>query len=127
MVTQNLFFYSRIINVVCYEYIILFFVHENKYHLKNQGIIVRDFINFKHHLPTYSKYYQPNHVGKKRNYCHSLTEGLNQNGLTKILKAHKDFHDKCKEILREPGNHGEIPYFSVAYCDSFNSIQGLRE
>lgn len=98
------------------------FFHAQKYHLKSTGVTIRDFQGFKHHLPTFSKYYSPLHVGKNRNYCHSLTEGLNECGVSEIRNAHKLFHQKCQEILRNPRNHGEIPFFSVSFCDSLSSL-----
>ena len=93
-----------------------------KLHLKNKGIIVRDFNDYKHHLKTYSNFYNPSHVGRERNYCHSLTEGLNQEGIKELQKIHRNFHQKTKEIMRDHKFHGTIPIFSVAFCDSFTKI-----
>tara|TARA_B100000925_G_scaffold290838_1_gene277052 strand:+ start:3598 stop:4380 length:783 start_codon:yes stop_codon:yes gene_type:complete len=103
------------------------FFHNGKYHLKKMGITIRSFEDFHHHLPTYSKYYQPSHVGKERNYCHSLTDGLNEMGIKEIRKAHKNFHLECQNILRNSSYHGDIPYFSVAFCDSMTALPKNRE
>ncbi len=95
----------------------------NKLHLKNKGVIIRDFSDYKHHLKTYSNYYHPSHVGKERNYCHSLTEGLNNDGILELQKIHKDFHKRTRDLMRNTKYHGLTPIFSVAFCDSFTQIK----
>ena len=105
----------------------LIFCHNDKYHLKASGVTVRRFDEFKSHITTYAKYYSPQHVGKKRNYCHSLTEGMNQTGLDKVREAHKKLHQECQSILRDSKYHGDIPYFTIAYCDSFSTLQDRKE
>ena len=99
-------------------------VETNKrYLVKDQGILVRSFSSIKHHLNTYSKFYKTGHVGKGRNYVHSLSDGLNPSGIKKIQDAHRAFHEELKRIYRDESNRGDIPSFSVAFCDTLTSIE----
>ena len=47
----------------------------NNYYLKEKGTLVRSFSSIKYHLPTYARFYKPEHVGQAINYAHSLSEG----------------------------------------------------
>ena len=95
---------------------------KNRYIVANKGTLVRSFDSIKRHLTTYSRFYNPEHVGKERNYVHSLTEGLNIEGVKKVQAAHKKLHEQLQEIYRDPANKGNLPSFSVAFCDTFTSI-----
>ena len=64
---------------------------DDRYFLKSEGTLVRSFGSIKHHLNTYARFYKTEHVGKERNYVHSLTNGLNQEGIRKAREAHKAF------------------------------------
>ena len=103
-----------------------------RFHLKKPGILVRSFKSIKYHLNTYSKFYQTENVGTKSNYAHSLSEGLNQDGLEATHRAHKKFHEELQNIYRNEKYQGDIPAFSVAFCDSFiktnttNSVEGIN-
>ena len=95
------------------------FQMNERFHLKKPGILVRSFKSIKYHLNTYSKYYQTENVGTKTNYAHSLSEGLNHEGLIATHVAHKKFHEELQKIYRNEKYQGDIPAFSVAFCDSF--------
>lgn len=107
----------------------LAFKMNNKVYLKKNGILLRSFKSVKYHLNTYSKYYQTENVGTDKNYAHSLSEGLNEEGLRAARHAHKKFHEDIQNIYRNEKYQGEIPAFSVAFCDSFikNLIQEGRQ
>ena len=87
---------------------------------KSQNI-VRSFESAKHHLSTYAQHYKPSHVGSNTNYIHSLSEGLSEAGKRAMQQAHKRFHEEMRQIMRDPANIGDIPSFSVAFCDTFTS------
>lgn len=84
--------------------------------------MVRSFDSAKHHLNTYSYFYKVEHVEKKRNYMHSMSEGLNSKGILAARIAHKKFQDEMIRIMDDKSNHGDVPFFSVGFCDSFTNI-----
>ena len=96
-------------------------INEGKVVATSEGNLLRSFSHIKVHLPTYAKYYKKEHVGKSRNYVHTLTEGLSKEGLKQLHLAHKEFHNKIQTIIRNPQYQGAIPAFSVAFCDSFTT------
>ena len=87
-----------------------------RYELSLKGTLIRSFESAKHHLSTYSRFYRVEHQGK--NYLHSLYEGLNEKGVEKIRMAHKEFHETLRKIYRDKNNQGNVPSFSVAFCDT---------
>ena len=105
----------------------IIFSFENKYFLRQKGNTVRSFDSIKFHLPTYARFYHQSHVGQEKNYVHSLSEGLNANGLKATSLAHKEFHKRIQEIYRDPQYQGDIPAFSVAFCDTFTSEENINE
>ncbi len=105
------------------------FQMNDRFHLKRPGVLVRNFKSIKYHLNTYSKFYQTENVGTNSNYAHSLSEGLNQEGMKATHQAHKKFHEELQRIYRNEKYQGDIPAFSVAFCDSFlktNTIEGIH-
>jgi hypothetical protein len=92
----------------------------------NDGILVRSFESIKSHLSTYARFYKTNHVGQKRNYVHSLSSGLNKKGIEKGQELHREFHEKMQALYRDENYKGEIPMFSVGFCDSFTSIESEK-
>ncbi len=94
----------------------------DRFYLKTQGTLIRSFDSIKHHLNTYSRFYKTEHVGKERNYAHSLSDGLNTQGIKKVQEAHRRLHEELQKIYRDENNRGDIPSFSVAFCDTFTSI-----
>lgn len=93
----------------------------NNYYLKEKGTLVRGFSSIKYHLATYARFYRPEHVGLNINYAHSLSEGLNKEGIQLAHEAHRDFHKTIKNIYRNPEYQGNITSFSVAFCDTFTN------
>ncbi|HLE11349.1 MAG: hypothetical protein A2504_16855 [Bdellovibrionales bacterium RIFOXYD12_FULL_39_22] len=94
-----------------------------RYYKSSKHNMVRSFDSIKRHLNTYVDFYKIGHIEKKRNYVHTMTEGLNLNGMMAARSAHKRFHEEMAKIMDDKRNHGEIPFFSVALCDSFTSIE----
>lgn len=90
--------------------------------INENEILVRSFESIKRHLKTYAEHYKVEHVGKKRNYVHSLTDGLNVDGVEKVQALHRKFHADLIEVMRNENNLGPIPMFSVAFCDTFTGI-----
>jgi len=95
----------------------------SRFLLKTQGTLVRSFDSIKHHLNTYSRFYKTEHVGEERNYAHSLSDGLNKDAIKKVQDAHRRFHEELQNIYRDDSSRGNIPSFSVAFCDTFTSLE----
>lgn len=85
-------------------------------------IIMRSFDGLRKRIKTYSQFYRPSHAYRDRNYIHTLTEGMNEDGIKKMQTLHRNFHHEMVKIIRSPENQGDIPMFSVAFCDSLTSI-----
>lgn len=98
-----------------------------RFFLNKNGTLVRSFDSVKHHLSTYARFYKTEHVGKERNYALSLTDGLSKEGLKKVQDAHRRFHQELQNIYRDETNRGDIPSFSVAFCDTFTSIESEQQ
>lgn len=96
-----------------------------KYFVKSNTIITRSFESIKRHISTYARFYRTAHVGKGVNYVHSLSEGLNIDGVRKKQDAHRRFHQEIQEIYRDKRNHGDIPSFSVAFCDTLTPVESF--
>ena len=103
----------------------LAFIANDKIYIKKNGHLVRSFGSIKYHLNTYSRFYKPESIGTKRNYVHSLSEGLNSKGLLATQEAHKKLHREIQKIYRDDQYQGDIPAFSVAFCDTFSHNKDL--
>ncbi len=90
--------------------------------MHSPSYLIRSFESIKHHLTTYAEFYKPHHVGTGRNYAHSLTNSLNAEGISAVQAAHKIMHETIKDIMRNENFAGNIPAFSVAFCDTFTDI-----
>lgn len=100
----------------------LAFEENESFKLHNSVNLIRSFESAKHHLTTYSEYYKPHHAGTGRNYVISMTSSLNSKGLAASQEALKVLHETLKNIYRNPEMQGEIPSFTVAFCDTFTDI-----
>ena len=69
----------------------------------------------KKHVMFLAKQYDPDDV--RHNYIHEAIEGLNEEGLDKLLKAHVEFHKKVAHIMSNKNYKGNKPFFSIACCD----------
>lgn len=87
-----------------------------------ETIIKRSPDSMKKTIKTYAQFYRASHVCKGRNYIHCLTEGMNHQGIKKMLTLHRNFHMNMEKIIRDPENQGEIPMFSVSFCDSLTEL-----
>ena len=52
----------------------------------------------------------------------SLTNSLNDEGIKAVQEANKILHETVKDVMRNPKFAGNIPTFSVAFCDTFTDI-----
>ena len=93
-----------------------------RYFIKGEDKTARSFESAKHHIPTYAKHYRPGDQTPNRGYLHSLSEGLNQEGLRALQKSHRRFHQEVSEIYNNENYRGNIPSFSVAFNDTFTKI-----
>lgn len=96
--------------------------HQAVTSIPQERVIVRSVESMKKRIKTYSQFYRPAHAFTGRNYIHSLSEGLNEEGIKKITDLHRNFHQQLVNVIRSPENQGDIPMFSVAFCDSLTSI-----
>lgn len=101
----------------------LIYSEGDHYHSCDKAPLTRSFEGIRHHLLSYAKFYKTAHVGKKRNYIHSATSAMSLQGIEKLQTIHREYHKKILECLHSPENQGDIPMFSVGFCDSFTSIE----
>ena len=90
-----------------------------RYFLKNEKNIARGRVSAKRHVQTYVEYFRAEDETPNRGYIHSLTEGVNPEGLSALHKLHMKFHREVSEIFNDERYRGEIPTFSVAFNDTF--------
>ncbi|MBT3982269.1 MAG: hypothetical protein HOE90_13005 [Bacteriovoracaceae bacterium] len=100
---------------------------DGRFHVVDKKTIVRSFESVRHHLTTYAKHYKTEHIGKQRNYVHSVSDGMNKNGIKALQEAHRKFHKEVQQIIRNTENRGDIPMFSVGFCDSFTPMENSNE
>ena len=67
------------------------------------------------HLIFLAKQYDPEDV--HHNYIHEVIEGLNEEGVDTLLKAHREFHKKVMKIMTNKNYKGDKPFFSMACSD----------
>lgn len=101
------------------------FEENKKFFIKDSGILIRSFESIKYHISTYAKHYKTEHVGKERNYVFSLSGGLNNVGQKRVQAAYRRLHEELQTIYRDDINAGDIPSFSVGFCDTFTAIDSL--
>jgi len=92
------------------------------YKTTSNAMVVRSFDSVKKHLSTYARFYKTEHVGMNWNYVHSYSNGRNLEGVAKIRDIHRRYHKEIQEAFNDKSLEGDIPYFSVGFCDSFTSI-----
>ena len=99
---------------------------KDHYHAVEKKVIIRSFDSTRYHLATYAKHYKVQHIGKGLNFIHSFTEGLNSKAIPKMQDIHRRFTEEIKSFMQDHSNFGEIPYFSVGFCDSFLTDPELK-
>ena len=101
--------------------------------LRSRGLVLAEGENFKAIQTKFSysfeyiskfisllaKFYQPNNVGKKRNYAHVVTHNLSRNGVKLWQAEHRRHHDELRKI--RDAHTGDIDVFSVGFMDTFTS------
>ena len=92
------------------------------YKTTSDAMVVRSFDSVKKHLSTYARFYKTEHVGMNWNYVHSYSNGRNLQGVEKIRDIHRRYHKEIQDAFNDKALEGDIPYFSVGFCDSFTSI-----
>lgn len=70
----------------------------------------------KKQIPNYLKFYTPDRPG---GYGHQETQALSKEAHKKLFNMHKEFHEEVAEFMRNENNHGDEPFFSVSFFDSF--------
>ena len=61
--------------------------------------------------------YKPQDVAKGQNLFYSLSEGMSEEGIQKIKKIKKEAINKVHEVMCDPNNQGNLPYFSLFISD----------
>ena len=98
-----------------------------RYFLKDEDKMARSFESIKYHIPTYAKHHRPGDQTPNRGYVHSLSDGLNREGLKALQKSHRKFHQEVSQIYNNENYRGNIPSFSVAFNDTFTKIDNNKE
>ncbi len=80
---------------------------------------------YKHHIPTYLRFFSPQRFNQSRNNLHVVSEGVNLQGLRKINQLHREFYKNLTEIVLDKENAGDIPMFSFGCMDTF--LENLHE
>lgn len=75
------------------------------------------------HLPNLVSFYRPSKVAEGRNIFYSLSESINEEGITKIKDLQREAAKKIFAILNSPFYEGEIPYFSLVLSEAFHYEQ----
>jgi hypothetical protein len=76
------------------------------------------FVTMKRLINHLSEYYNPNNVGKERNYVHVVTTSLTKEGIKELQEEHRRHHNKIREIKMK--HKGNISTFSVGFMDTFS-------
>ncbi len=74
---------------------------------------------FKHHIPTYLRFYTPQRINQSRNNLHVVSQGVNLQALKKINQLHSNFYKNLREIIEDKNSLGDIPMFSFGCMDTF--------
>lgn len=94
-------------------------LNQNRYFAIKKNFSLKSFSNLKSVLPTLTNHYKPSNVGKERNYIHTVTSGLNREGVKKLQEAHRKHHEEVRNIMKE--YEGDISVFSIGIADTFTS------
>lgn len=76
-----------------------------------------DFKVMARRIPDYLSFYRLERSGKKENYIHVISQGVNKKALHKIHKIHLTAHKQVAKIIANKENLGDIPMFSFACMD----------
>ena len=90
--------------------------NDNSYKINEDHIhIALSFKSIKKYVMFLLEQYDPDDV--QDNYIHEDVAGLNEEGLDKLLKTHKEFHKKVASIMGNKNYKGDMPVFSIACAD----------
>ena len=90
---------------------------DGRYLVKKFGLLVRSYEQLKKQLKVYVEHYRPDLFGKKGNYLHAFSSGLNDEGLKAIRNIHCEFYKKLKQAYRNKEYRGTRLSFSGGFCD----------
>ncbi len=82
-----------------------------------EGQAIYKYETIKRQLGILARLYKPSNVGKKRNYVHIMTEGLNEDGVSAWQEEHKKHQNQLRKIKND--FKGPIDVFSVGFMDVF--------
>jgi hypothetical protein len=83
---------------------------------------------YKHHIPTYLRYYTPRRISQGRNNLHVVSSGVTLAALKKINQLHSAFYKNLMEIVLDKNSVGDIPMFSFGCMDTFlENLEDTKE
>ena len=88
-----------------------------RYFVERAGILVRNYDNLKNQIRILLEHYDTEHFGKKGNYLHTFSDGLNEEGLAAVRDVHCRYYRELKSVYRDKGFRGENLSFSGAFGD----------
>ncbi|NRA46595.1 MAG: hypothetical protein HRU09_16715 [Oligoflexales bacterium] len=65
------------------------------------------------------KYFDPNHLGNKRNCISLAVQSVNKEALAEIHKIHEEAYKKIDKLIKNKKSRGNIPCFSFSCLDTF--------
>ena len=73
----------------------------------------------RYHLAELARFYQVKHRGKDRNFIQLLVQGLNSEGLKKIVAIQVKNNENIKTVIRDKKYWGKNPAFIFSCLDTF--------
>ncbi|GAB4407052.1 MAG: hypothetical protein OHK0056_06830 [Bacteriovoracaceae bacterium] len=89
------------------------------YHAREKNFSL-DFKVAAGHLSELVKFYKPENVALGQNLFYTMSESVNEEGIAEIKRIQKEAIDQIFKILEDRKYHGEIPYFTLNLCDTFD-------
>lgn len=97
------------------------------YKLKQPNVIMPSISTCKKVFQYFSKFYNPAHYGKNRNYIIVKTGELNDDGLKAKQDLYRKFHLDLCALYDNSKFQGNNPSFDACMMDTFNLISGENE
>ena len=72
-----------------------------------------------HQIGNIVKYFDPDHLGNKRNFISLIVQGVNKEALAEIHKIHEEAYKKIDKVIKNKKNWGDIPCFAFSCLDTF--------
>jgi len=94
-------------------------LEDGHYHAKEKNFSL-DLDIAKDHLPELVKFYRPDKLDDGLNLFYTLSESLSHQAVARIKEIQKEAAKRVYEIMNEQSNLGDVPYFTLQLCESFD-------